>query len=484
MELWFRRPPRNIEYFRVLPLTHRNSFERRRFDPDGGGGVDGDRASGYPPESRGWYVVFVLCCCNVVAFIDRQIINLLVDEIKTDLLLTDTQISLLQGLAFALFYATIAVPLGRLADASNRRNLIAAGIVIWTGATIACGLADSFTSLFIARMFVGVGEAVLTPAGYSILADLFRARRLGLPISIMTGSTFFGSGVALLAGGFMIARLTEIDSILLPLIGELELWQATFIVAALPGLFMALWFFLTVQEPERRAGRGDLTPAASSPASVRQALAYWHANRRIFTVVYIGLSLLAAAQFATGAWAPAFFIRVHGFEPAEIGYLYGLLFLVFGTSGVIAGGWLADRLHAGGFGDANLRTALIGGLGALPMAVAFPLVASPSLALALIAPLMFFGTMPFGAGTAVIPILAPARLRAQLVAVYLLFANFIGQAGGPWFVATVTDRVFGRADAVGYSLSFVVASLLAGGAMVCWIGLRPLRSYLADLRSG
>lgn len=438
----------------------------------------------FPREARGWYVVFVLCCCNVVAFVDRQIINLLVDDIKADLLLTDTQISLLQGLAFALFYATIAVPLGRLADAGNRRNLIAAAVVVWTAATIACGLADSFTSLFVARMFVGIGEAVLTPAGYSILADLFRERRLGLPISVMTGSTFFGSGIALLAGGFVIARLVEMDSISLPLIGALELWQAAFVVAALPGLVVALLFFLTVREPERRAGRGDAAPAGADAASLGRAVAYWRANGRLFTVVYLGLSLLAAAQFATGAWAPAFFIRVHGLQAAEIGYLYGLLFLVFGSSGVVAGGWLADRLHARGYRDANLRTALLGGLGALPMAAAFPLVGSPDLALALIAPLMFFGTMPFGAGTAVIPILAPTRLRAQMVAIYLLFANFIGQAGGPWFVATVTDRVFGRDDSVGYSLSIVVSALLAAGAVTCWAGLRPLRRYLADSTPG
>lgn len=436
--------------------------------------------TGYPPEKRGWYVVFVLCCCNIVAFVDRQIINLLVDDIKADLLLSDTQISLLQGLAFAIFYATIAIPLGRLADGGNRRNLITAGIVVWTGATIACGLADSFASFFVARMFVGVGEAVLTPAGYSILADLFRSRRLGLPISVMTGSTFFGSGIALLAGGFIIARLATMESITLPLFGPVELWQAAFIAVAIPGILVALWFFLTVQEPVRQAGRQAERSAGSEQARFRHAIEYWFTNSRLFSSVYVGLSLLAAAQFAVGAWAPAFFIRVHGWSAADIGYVYGLLFLVFGSSGVVAGGWLADRLHARGYQDANLRTALIGGLVALPAAAAFPLATTPEIGLTLIAPLMFFGTMPFGAGTAVIPILAPARLRAQLVAIYLLFANFIGQAGGPWFVATVTDRVFGRTDAVGFSISIVATTLLAAGAITCWTALAPLRRYLAD----
>lgn len=438
----------------------------------------------YPPPARGWYVVFVLCCCNVVAFLDRQIINLLVDDIKTDLLITDTQISLLQGLAFALFYATMALPLGRLADRGNRRNLIAVGILIWTGATVACGLADDFGSLFAARMLVGIGEAVLTPAGYSMLADLFRHRRLALPVSVFTGSTFFGSGIALLAGGFVLARLDAIEAVALPLVGPVERWQAAFIIVALPGLLLSLWFFFTVREPGRRAGAGDAYVATIQDTGFRHAVEYCRRNGRLLGSVYLGLSLLAAAQFATGAWAPAFFMRVHGWAAADVGYLYGLLFLVFGSSGVVAGGWLANRLHAAGHRDANLRAALIGGLIALPAAAAFPLVATPTLGLALLAPLMFFGTMPFGAGTAVIPMLAPARLRAQLVAVYLLIANLIGQAGGPWFVASVTDRVFGQEEAVGNSLSLVVSLLLAAGAAVCWAGLRPLRRYMADSAPG
>jgi MFS family permease len=305
-----------------------------------------------------------------------------------------------------------------------------------------------------------------------------------LPVSVFTGSTFFGSGIALLVGGFVIARLAQAETIVLPVVGPLELWQAAFIIAAMPGIVMAVWFFLGVREPQRRAGRGEAAPAGSEQAGFRHAIRYLRDNKALFTLVYVGLSLLAAAQFATGAWAPAFFIRVHGWQAAEIGYFYGLLFLVFGSSGVVVGGWLADRLHARGYSDANLRTALIGGLGALPMGLMFPLAPTPMLSLALIAPLMFFGTMPFGAGTALIPILAPARLRAQLVAVYLLFANFIGQAGGPWFVARVTDGVFARPDAVGYSLSIVVSGLLAGGAIICWIGLKPLRRYLANSTSG
>jgi MFS family permease len=429
----------------------------------------------WPRENYSWYVVFVLCICVVVAFIDRQIINLLVEDIKLDLGITDVQISLLQGLAFALFYATIAIPLGRLADAWNRRVLISLAVVVWTFAAVACGLADTYEELFAARMMIGIGEAVLTPAGYSILADYFRPSRLSLPISVYTASSFFGSGIALVAGGFLIAQLAGLDVVAFPLFGDLHPWQAAFVIGASPGFLVALLFFFTVREPRRRT---TLSVAAQAQTGFVQALVYARRNLRLFTSIFLGLSFLAAAQFSMGAWVPAFFIRVHGWEPGEIGYAYGLLFLVCGSAGVVSGGWLANWLHGRGYHDANLRTPMVAAILALPFAVAFPLVASPGLAIGLLGPLMFLGTTPFGAGTAVIPIICPPQFRAQLVAIYLLVANFLGQAGGPWFVALWTDKVFGNPAAVGYSLVITVTVLLAAGAVFLLFGLKPLRQLL------
>lgn len=432
--------------------------------------------SDWPRENYSWYIVFVLCVCGIVAFIDRQIINLLVEDIKADLLLTDIQISLLQGFAFAMFYATVAVPLGRLADSANRRWLITIAIILWTLAAIACGLADSYGELFAARMMIGIGEAVLTPAGFSILADYFRPSRLSLPISVFTASSFFGSGIALLVGGFLIAQLAGMEVVHFPLLGDLRPWQAAFVLGATPGIFVAVLFFVTVKEPVRRSGVIAVeTPDAKG---FIQALAYCRSNGRLFFSIYLGLSLLSAAQFSMGAWVPTFFIRVYGWEAAEIGPAYGLLFLTCGTLGVISGGWLANWQHGRGRRDANLSIPMIAAFLAFPFALAFPLANSGALCIALIAPLMFFGTIPFGAGTAVIPIVAPAHFRAQLVAIYLLIANFIGQAGGPWFVAVLTDKVFADPAAVGYSLLVTVSTLLLLGGGLLYVGLAPLRGLL------
>ena len=431
-------------------------------------------------EGYGWYVVFVLCVCGVVAFIDRQIINLLVEYIKVDLQVSDTQISLLQGFAFAVFYALVAIPLGRVADSTNRRILITVGICAWTIAAICCGLAQTYGQLFFARMMVGVGEAVLTPAGFSLLADYFRPRRLARPVSVFTASSFFGSGIALMVGGYIVNALQGAGGISLPFLGPLRLWQAVFILGALPGIPAAIWFFLSVREPPRRSAPSSVRSAREYRRGFLEAIRYIGNNRRLIMSIYLGVSFLAAAQFALGAWIPAFFIRTHGWSAGDIGYAQGFVFLVCATTGVVVGGWLTDAMQARGYRDANLRTSTFGGLLALPFAAAIPLASDPWIAVACLAPAVLFGAIPFGGGVAVIPMVSPPQFRAQLVAFYLLVANILGQAGGPWLVAQFTDRVFADDAAVGWSLMIAVPLLLAIGSLLTLSGLRPLRAQLAE----
>jgi MFS family permease len=437
-----------------------------------------DEASAWPSEGYGWYVVFILCICGVVGFIDRQIINLLVEDIKADLQITDTQVSLLQGLAFALFYAVMAVPLGRLADTSNRRWIITAGIVVWSAAAAACGLARSFWQLFVARMMVGVGEATLTPSGFSMLADLFRPQRLSLPLSVFTASSFAGSGVAGLAGGFIIAQLAKAETISLPLLGAMKMWEAAFVIAALPGFVVALVFWLTIREPQRRASvRSITTTHAADKPKLAEVLAFCRSYASVFTAVFGGISLLAAVQFSLGAWVPAFFMRNYGWMPSEIGYAYGLVFLICGTGGVLSGGFLAYLFQSRGHRDGHLRTALLSALITLPFVVALPFVGSAYASLAMLAPAVFFGTMAFGAGPALIPVISPPRMRGLLVAMYLLIANILGQAGGPWIIAMFTDYVFGDPRLVGYSLATACSILLVLGAWLIWSGFAGLRQF-------
>jgi MFS family permease len=300
-----------------------------------------------------------------------------------------------------------------------------------------------------------------------------------LPISVFTGSTFFGSGLALLLGGYVIAQLGKLDVVSLPLLGVMHPWQAAFIIGATPGLALAALFMLTIREPERRSASNALSSgavAAQNKPSLAEVAGFVLQHRGVFAAVFGGVSVLAAVQFCLGAWVPAHFIRNLGWTAPQIGYAYGLIFLVCGTGGVISGGMVADRLQARGYRDGHLRTVLFSALMTLPFVISFPAMQTGASAVALLAPAVFFGTMAFGAGPALIPVICPPRMRGLLVAVYLLVANIVGQAGGPLVVALFTDRVFGAPELVRYSLMVAPALLLVLGAALVSLGLRGLRA--------
>src|SRR5687768_16688234 len=206
----------------------------------------------YPASAQAWYLVFVLLLFYIFSFIDRQIISLLVEPIKRDLQVSDTQIGMLQGLAFALFYTLFGIPIGRLADRMNRKVIIAAGVIAWSAMATWCGLAKNWTQLVIARAGVGVGEAALSPAAYSMITDAFPREKQGRAFSVYNMGIAIGAGIAMLVGGLVVAAIsTEGKTFTLPLLGEVRAWQFVFIVTGAPGLLLPL-LLLGVREPARR----------------------------------------------------------------------------------------------------------------------------------------------------------------------------------------------------------------------------------------
>ena len=448
--------------------------------PDSAGAPE--RAYAFRTEAYAWWAVAVLCFAGIVSGMDRQIISLLVEPIKRDLGLSDVAISLLQGAAFALFHSLAAVPLGRLADVSNRRLIIVGGVLTWTLACIGSGLAGGFLALFLMRMLIGAGEATLSPAGYSMLADYFPREQLGRAISLFLGSGFVGSGLALIVGGAIMDQLSATESVSYPLLGELRPWQAAFVLVALPG-FLVIALLLTVREPPR-SSFGSLAAAAEAARAppFGDVIRFVVAERRTIGTIYAGFALLAAMQFGLGSWVPAFFMRTHGWTAAEIGYAYGLNYVIVGTLGVLVGGAVCDWLARRGYADANLRVGLIAACCALPLVIAFPLVPDGRLAFALLVPATFFGTMPFGAGTAALPLLAPNRMRAQVVALYLLVAIIVGQGVGPFYTAALTDYAFADPAKLRYSIAIAAGSLLAGAIAIIASGLPHVAASLARAR--
>lgn len=428
---------------------------------------------------RPWLVVAALSFAGIVSYIDRQIINLLVDPIKADLGLSDVQISLLQGFSFALLYAAMAVPLAWVADRHNRKWVILGGLIIWSAATFGSGLAMGFAFLFFARMLVGVGEATLSPAGFSMLSDYFPKEKLPAAISVFTGTGFLGSGLALIIGGYLYTRLAEMGPTTLPF-GTFQPWQMTFFAVSLLSVPVFLCLLL-IREPVRKEGNVVLAKDDAPPAL--EILGFIREHARVFLPLFFGFSCFAAAQFGIGAWAPSYFIRIHDWTQLEVGQYFGPVVMTGGLAGVIAGGFVAERMLSAGSKDATLRLPLIAVFCALPFAIAFPLVSSPWIALALLALVLFFGTVPFGAGVSTFPLITPNRMRAQVIAVYLLIANLLGYSAGPLLVAWLTDNLFGSADAINKSLALAPPLAMVAGLVLVLFALKPYRNMVQKIET-
>lgn len=418
----------------------------------------------------GWTAVAILSLANVFAFVDRQIISLLIEPIKADMNLTDTQASLLLGLAFGLFYTLLAIPIGRLVDVWTRKFVAAIGLMFWSIAAIACGMAQTFGQLFLARVAVGAGEASLNPASYSMLADYFPKDRLSTAIGIYTMAAFVGAAGALIGGGFVLKALTAHGPFVLPLFGEVRPWQMTFVILAAPGLLVAL-LCLMIREPPR------LGRTAQAPVSFREAMQFMGEGpqRQAFFFLIAAFTVHTLGSYAGSGWTVPFFIRTFGWEPQQVGLLYGLSFLIFGAGGAFAGGWFGDWLRKRGHLDAQLRAAAFGILISWPLGAFSTLVPNAYLALALTAGAMFFSTFVYPLAASAIQLITPNRMRGQASAVYLTVINLVGLGLGPLLVGLMNDYGFGRPEAVGYSLAIINALTPPIMAALLFMGLRGFR---------
>lgn len=419
-----------------------------------------------------WYVVGVLTLANVLSFIDRQILNLLVAPIRRDLGLSLTEMSYLMGLPFAIFFTVMTLPIGRLADSGNRRNIIAVGIALWSLMTALCGLTGSFWRLLLARIGVGVGEATLAPAGTSLLADYFPREKLGTAMSVYSTGVFLGSGLAYFIGGWIVGLVSAQEIWQLPLIGAIRPWQTVFLMVGLPGLLAAL-LMLSVREPERRDHSRGTVPLA-------RLLAYVRANLRTFASLSLGFALYAMVNFAIAAWLATFLTERYGWTPARAGMVQGVLTMTLGVAGVIAGGRLSDALARRGYTDSAMRVGIIGAAGMLVSATAYPLMPTAGAAVVWLTIVNVFAAFPWGAATAAVAEMVPPSMRAQGVALYVVVLNFIALLLGPWSVAAITDYVFGRDAALPYSLAIVNVVGMLGAIAFFVMGLPAYRRTLAQ----
>lgn len=436
-------------------------------------------AAGAPPAPGGerpwphpgwaWLAVAALMIAYTSSFVDRQILSLLVQPIRHHLSISDTQFSLLAGLAFSLFYTTMGIPLARLADAGSRRMIVFAGIVTWSVMTVACGLANGFWALFAARLGVGVGEATLSPAAYSMISDYFAPRQRARALAVYSMGPYLGAGLALMIGGGVIDLIEQAGTIDLPVVGRLMPWQQTFVLVGAPGLLIAA-LFLVVREPPRRGGG-----LAGTEAGVLRFL--W-ARRSTFYAIIVAFSVFGIAGVSYLAWMPAVLIRSYGWAPADVGVAYGAILLFGALPGVLVGGWMTDRLAARGRSDAPLAVAILALLAALPFAAATPTLPDVRWALASLTGFSFCAGVLNSLPASALQALSPNRLRAQITAVYFLIGNLISLGLGPTLVAAISDRVLGGPPHIGTALAIVSAVSIAAAALLL---IRTLPAYRASV---
>jgi MFS family permease len=432
----------------------------------------------YPSKRYASYVLFVLLLAHIVAFLDRQILALLIEPIKTELSVSDTQLGFLHGFAFAIFYTAMGIPLGRLADRTTRTRLIAVGVLFWSVATACCGLARQYWVLLLARVGVGIGEASLLPSAYSIISDMYPRRDRSRPISFFALGPFVGAGIAFLVGGFIVRAVSSSSGFELPFFGELSPWRLVFLIIAVPGLLVAA-LVLSLREPVRREKSGN-SPDGAKGVSLRFATKFLMQQRRTYFSIYVGFSFLALMSFSFFAWIPTLLIRVHGFDVPGAGFLFGGILLLFGATGTFCGGLIADKLQQRGRQDAQLLVGVAAAACMLVGGAVTPLISQTNLMAMCLALTIFAHGIPVGMAPAALQAITPNEMRGQINAVYNLTVSFIGIGMGPLLVALFTDYVFEDASAVGRSLSAV--SIIAGppAILVLLYGLKPYRARLSE----
>lgn len=427
----------------------------------------------------------VLTLANVSGFVDRQILSLLVEPIKRDLQITDTQVSLLAGLGFVLFYSVLGLPIGRWVDRGLRPRIVAIGIAVWSLMTAATGVARTFGQLFAARVGVGVGEATLGPAAVSIIADQFPRKQLGTAMSTYMVGTFAGSGVAYALGAYVVGRVDTPGFITLPIVGAIHPWQTVFFWVGLPGLLIAL-LALTIREPRAERSREATVRSSANDASFGEVMRYVRANARTVGAISFGFAASASVNYAIGFWLATFLIRTHGWSVQQAGTLQGILTFTIGPIGVMLGGRLNDAWARKGHIDAPLRVGILGALSMLLFAGLYPVVPNAMFAAALLVPVNLFAAMPWGAANAAIAEAMPARMRGQGSAVYQLVVNLVSGALGPTAVALLTDRVFGDPMALRWSLAITtVTGMAIASALLTWARPAFVRTVgMAQIEAG
>jgi MFS family permease len=417
-------------------------------------------------SSLGWYTVFMTALVAVMSQIDRGVLALFVQPMKRDFHLSDTEVSILLGAAFTLFYVVGGPPLSRLADRGVRRSVIAGCLTVWSAATALCGFAQNFWAFFASRAVIGASESGCGPASLSLISDTVPREKLPRAYAIYNSGFLGGAAFSLLFGGILLGLLADVKPIQIEGIGTIHNWQLVFFLLGIPGFIIALIFFLTVPEPRRKGG------TRPNGYSMKEVFAVVKSQRAFHIPLIIGVLAMGFQNYGLIAWMPAFYERTYGWSPAKIGTLMGSISLVGGTIGLFVGAWLAEVLGRRR-DDANLRVLFLAQALPIPLLIAAPLMPNGWLALGFASVGAMLGAMGAAGFNAALNTAVPNEMRSQINVTYFILQNAIAGSLGPTLVALATDYIaHSEAD-----LRYVIAAFRLVLGPICafalWKALRP-----------
>lgn len=425
----------------------------------------------YPRRAVAWLSVAVLFLLYIRSLADRYLMALMVDPIKQDLGLSDTQMGLLQGLAFAVLYSICAIPVGLQLDRRSRRWVLFLCIVVWSSGAAACGLAGSFLMLAIARSFVGAGESGYTTGAYSIIGDSFPPQKVSLAMSIFVMGGVMGAGIVFLLGGPLVGAVLKGAISHWPGMGGFKPWQQAFIVTGVPGILTAFLVFL-FPEPKRHRAAGSVA------GGYGEALRFILDHKRAFGGIILGIGLVYSVTIGLQLWSPAYLGRVHGWTPKQIGLTMGVAQMLPALS-LPVHGWVVDRMYSRGKGDAHLLWCLGTMLLAAPCGIAAYMVGSPMLTVVLFGLYMVFILSTSSIGPAAAQVVTPPELRGRVSALFVLVTGLIGMVLGNLLVGFFTDHVLGDPKKIGTSLVLLIAIVLTIAGLLFAQGRAEMRRMVA-----
>jgi MFS family permease len=414
----------------------------------------------------------VLVVFYVLNAFDRTILSLMVVHVKRDLHVADSQVGLLLGLAFAIFYGTFGIPVGVLIDRVSRRIVLFGGVVLWSLATVGCAFTGSFGQLLVARMFLGVGEATLMPAAHSLLADGFPARRLNTALSIYALGGVLGVSLSAAVGGVAVAHFSQYAHIAIPALGAVRGWQFPFVILGVVGLALAALAF-SFSEPARRWPSN-----AGSAVSFAEALA---GRRLVVGCILTSYVTFSMVLYGVVLWTPTFMARTFHWTPGQVGPAYAMVHIVGAGAGTLLGGMVVDRLVAKGRADAHFRVFLACLTIGAPAGILAFLSRDPTVFLVLATILFFFAFSYSGYAAAAVQAVSLPGARGRMAAMYQLLLILGGSGMGPWLIGLITDNLFHDEARLGLSIVLMIAVLTPISMLAAWLGLKPMRVAVAEL---